>query len=103
SFSLYLRHLHSFPTRRSSDLAAPFTSRNCTVTMVRSPSVLKIFLVLMMVNEFKFSGSTTESKVKRLVTRSPFGLLMVPLMKKPLDRKSTRLNSSHVKISYAVF
>src|SRR5690606_41215918 len=26
-----------------------------------------------------------------------------PTMMKPVDRKSTRLNSSHVKISYAVF
>src|SRR5690606_41705816 len=28
---------------------------------------------------------------------------LVQLFCKPLDRKSTRLNSSHVKISYAVF
>src|SRR5690606_41022379 len=26
-----------------------------------------------------------------------------PVLQRPLDRKSTRLNSSHVKISYAVF
>src|SRR5690606_41960343 len=29
--------------------------------------------------------------------------LVEPLVENPADRKSTRLNSSHVKISYAVF
>src|SRR5690606_16800019 len=32
-----------------------------------------------------------------------FGTMELPLILKKLDRKSTRLNSSHVKISYAVF
>src|SRR5690554_7485384 len=36
------------------------------------------------------------NKLKNLATESPW---QVPL----LDRKSTRLNSSHVRISYAVF
>src|SRR5690625_6474528 len=32
-----------------------------------------------------------------------FGTFIPPLVAVPLDRKSTRLNSSHVAISYAVF
>src|SRR5690606_40833343 len=44
----------------------------------------------------------------RLVDLPGYGYAKVPLelkehWKKHLDRKSTRLNSSHVKISYAVF
>src|SRR5690606_42081800 len=68
--------LHSFPTRRSSDLpsrgmppAQPRHRRPCGTTAVQAPRYLQC-----------------------------------PLRKGSLgDRKSTRLNSSHVKISYAVF
>src|SRR5690606_42019952 len=58
------RDLHSFPTRRSSDLGRALMRKQYVV----------LALAL-------FAG---------------IGLLN-------LDRKSTRLNSSHVKISYAVF
>src|SRR5688500_19867179 len=57
------RALHSFPTRRSSDLTSPARPR---------------------------TGST----------RSPCTAARSP---RPTDRKSTRLNSSHLVISYAVF
>src|SRR5207302_3478692 len=59
-----LRFLHSFPTRRSSDLLRPLPGR----PSARSP-----------IPGRRRGGSDFE------------------------DRKSTRLNSSHVKISYAVF
>src|SRR5436309_11921644 len=62
------RHLHSFPTRRSSDL-----SSRSSLARVMTPITPR------------------ES-----VTSHVPGSL-------GLDRKSTRLNSSHVKISYAVF
>src|SRR5438132_6483480 len=63
------RHLHSFPTRRSSDLTTRVDSRAfaCDATLPLSDWVE-------LRGEF-FSG----------------------------DRKSTRLNSSHTVISYAVF
>src|SRR5690625_6683999 len=75
------RHLHSFPTRRSSDLSWPIAAKQpkqpgraissaCTIT-VPSPS------------------ETAFHRAKSLPS--------------PADRKSTRLNSSHVAISYAVF
>src|SRR5699024_11575072 len=69
------RDLHSFPTRRSSDLAvldAPPVKNNSEATRTVS------------------SGTVTcacSTAISAQVT----------------DRKSTRLNSSHVSISYAVF
>src|SRR5207253_11352955 len=88
-FSEYLHHryLHSFPTRRSSDL----TPRN--------------------------HGSPHEEVViKRLPLRERSGASQPRLTPREFlrgrqisrsaavqDRKSTRLNSSHVAISYAVF
>src|SRR5207302_7449702 len=59
------RDLHSFPTRRSSDLSARPVIR------------------------FELASRCPRSLVEATSTK--------------LDRKSTRLNSSHVKISYAVF
>src|SRR5690606_41655787 len=75
-----LRDLHSFPTRRSSDL-----------------------------NRFGRTGSRplfpcriSQLRVKAGVMRPPTSAIKSRISAKP-DRKSTRLNSSHVKISYAVF
>src|SRR5699024_12769296 len=68
-FVLYLhrhhRHLHSFPTRRSSDLVAIWVATYFVAGMVLDAG----------------THDTTDR----------------------IDRKSTRLNSSHVSISYAVF
>src|SRR5437870_11713828 len=64
------RDLHSFPTRRSSDLGAPL-----------APSGLVQRAVVWL----------------RRWARHHHGILDAR------DRKSTRLNSSHVAISYAVF
>src|SRR5207245_11766281 len=58
----YLRHLHSFPTRRSSDLHDTFVAVPYQVYQLSHSTLLEI-----------------------------------------ADRKSTRLNSSHGSISYAVF
>src|SRR5690606_42057356 len=80
------RSLHSFPTRRSSDL------------LVRQEQEGSALL---------FAGHTRTSDVERLVQLG--WLTDVRAMRRVLtrvilrDRKSTRLNSSHVKISYAVF
>src|SRR5207244_12643222 len=71
-----LRHLHSFPTRRSSDLATS-TARRVLPLPPGPANVTKRVLL---------SHPTSST---RLVTLA--------------DRKSTRLNSSHQIISYAVF
>src|SRR5690606_42013042 len=79
------RDLHSFPTRRSSDLwsrtrmgasVSPCAVSACSVISVTCLSVAGM-------PSFRFNAATG--------------------CRVPRDRKSTRLNSSHVKISYAVF
>src|SRR5439155_8221715 len=89
-------HLHSFPTRRSSDLRGmwaelPFSySRsagrafNCTAGGLRS----------------SWPSSVSRRFWVSLNFPSKRGVGFVPWSR---DRKSTRLNSSHVAISYAVF
>src|SRR5436305_10498325 len=73
------RDLHSFPTRRSSDLSGNsilygYTGR-CTVSPWVFPSHL---------SRERENGALGVDQLQE-------------------DRKSTRLNSSHVRISYAVF
>src|SRR5690606_41911276 len=73
------RDLPSFPTRRSSDLvppAAPCRQQARSGISARRPPPAE--------------GRSAESAHRFPPPR-------------PADRKSTRLNSSHVKISYAVF
>src|SRR5690606_40828962 len=94
------RDLHSFPTRRSSDL---------------DPS-LKVNLLLKDGQEVKGGdiGLTVEGKAASILTTERLLLNCMQRMSGIAtkthqynqlirDRKSTRLNSSHVKISYAVF
>src|SRR5438874_8231341 len=77
------RALHSFPTRRSSDL---------------HPAIL--------------NDRGLEPALQSLANRAPFPVTIVGVPsnreggavgERLEDRKSTRLNSSHVEISYAVF
>src|SRR5699024_12557014 len=77
------RPLHSFPTRRSSDLNMTAPVR-CLPGFARLPNISGI-------------RSWTEEKEKGPVSWTK--ILFPPKR----DRKSTRLNSSHVSISYAVF
>src|SRR5699024_12362464 len=84
-FSLsYVHHrsLRSFPTRRSSDLSSalrliPFSARLARVSSIRLQNRSRSFSLAFF--------ATMEKNGCRI------------------DRKSTRLNSSHVSISYAVF
>src|SRR5690606_40863521 len=81
-----LRDLHSFPTRRSSDLGGALGYWALPVSAL--PQV-----------DFPTVQVSTQ-----LPGASPdvvASLITAPLERQ--DRKSTRLNSSHVKISYAVF
>src|SRR5699024_12389539 len=89
-----------FPTRRSSDLTClscpkkdPFKglSGRCQA-LVRFFALLRIIphaplLVRVPVNSFEFHSCERTPQAEHLLR----------------DRKSTRLNSSHVSISYAVF
>src|SRR5439155_21143192 len=76
------RHLHSFPTRRSSDLLPQLH--------IQAAGDAPCFHSL---------PSAAQSARWSRSSREPPGC---PIRWLP-DRKSTRLNSSHVAISYAVF
>src|SRR5437899_6315635 len=83
--SAHHRDLHSFPTRRSSDLAA---SEAGDVTQTRA-------------------GQPRHPLFGRAQKRSGPAQMTRHVVAHPYvyhrDRKSTRLNSSHLGISYAVF
>src|SRR5207302_4225307 len=84
-----LRDRHSFPTRRSSDLTVGSPGLSSRVRRRRKESSVP------------GSGKRTDGDAERLKEHRPRrgsepGTELS-------DRKSTRLNSSHVKISYAVF
>src|SRR5690606_40114899 len=89
--------LRSFPTRRSSDLFPPCICRP-----------LPLWVLSATVLSGAVPGGRLSAPVRLSVAfRAEWcqstcsGLRHIPLFCP--DRKSTRLNSSHVKISYAVF
>src|SRR5690349_23455936 len=81
SCSGHHRALHSFPTRRSSDLPLLITMKKVSAALA--------------------AGNSIVIKPSELGPAVPGEL--VTLLEEAGDRKSTRLNSSHVEISYAVF
>src|SRR5207249_11966867 len=97
------RHLHSFPTRRSSDLiakvrkgwresepagGAPLESRRVAFTIRTSPAAT-------------LTGVNWSSRIVAGANQMAAEIRIVAAPVHPGDRKSTRLNSSHVSISYA--
>src|SRR5690606_42143210 len=103
SFSHYSAdhaHLRSFPTRRSSDLA-PRGPRRITLAVGGHAKRAQEFAHLLKRGEFVVAalddGTTRALDVDALDDQLSEDDASGP------DRKSTRLNSSHVKISYAVF
>src|SRR5207249_10639863 len=92
------RHLPSFPTRRSSDLRtggepclparAEFAQREAVNASLASPREVGHRPRVRAGRRHPRDGRRTRSRRPRLGCR---------------DRKSTRLNSSHVSMSYAVF
>src|SRR5690606_41801535 len=90
--------LHSFPTRRSSDLALPRPVRKLGAGGV-CPDALQSRGDRGGGREAHSPGpapGVTEARVPASGSTSASAA-------RGVDRKSTRLNSSHVKISYAVF
>src|SRR5690606_41928358 len=86
SSSRALRDLHSFPTRRSSDLRV--LAHACAATESQ-PALAWNVAVGRALSDWP-------------LVRAALAWLQA-LAQMGRDRKSTRLNSSHVKISYAVF
>src|SRR5207302_9384858 len=99
SLSSSLRPLPSFPTRRSSDLPAPARATLVRVVLLPDADPGAGGRLLL-------EGARGRARASALSSR-PRGapLRAAPAAQEELrgDRKSTRLNSSHVKISYAVF
>src|SRR5690606_40531470 len=95
----YYRALVSFPTRRSSDLHG--ADGPGTVTWSYS--------MVLLVAEGTLSGLSSDGAAIRLYQTSGGTIIGSTagsegaISDSNTDRKSTRLNSSHVKISYAVF
>src|SRR5690606_41312192 len=94
-------HLHSFPTRRSSDLRIPFTGEPLKGLQVmgvlesRNLDFTNVFILSL--NEGAFPAFGSKGSYIPHSIRKAYGLPTTDQ-----DRKSTRLNSSHVKNSYAV-
>src|SRR5690606_41671692 len=81
--------LPSFPTRRSSDL----------VISLRQPNQFRLFNLFLLPKEVVGHLPFFQASIDP----GAGGDRRPPLGEGTKDRKSTRLNSSHVKISYAVF
>src|SRR5690606_41083139 len=99
----YLLALHSFPTRRSSDLSwirASKTAWDPLICTGASVAAISLFSVVSSVLIFLFLNRISVRLGLRLRNRN---LCVIRILLFPSDRKSTRLNSSHVKIWYAVF
>src|SRR5699024_12089186 len=102
-FSLHLPILLSFPTRRSSDLddscwlsgfkCGRFAASKCEVFALIVWELLHHHVRLIFLSFKRF---------RRSVSRAVTFLFGKSLEDVWIDRKSTRLNSSHVSISYAV-
>src|SRR5699024_12528442 len=85
--------LHSFPTRRSSDLEAVMAAVEAeTFLILPHPEVLDMY---------RMKGSDYDRWIRGM--RRYQAKLRGSSASRGSDRKSTRLNSSHVSISYAVF
>src|SRR5690606_41396178 len=94
------RHTHPFPTRRSSDLTGqggPYQRRDRQADLGARTKLMKYLgICVAQLARGPIGGKAYRA---RCVTDAYTGDMADPT----LDRKSTRLNSSHVKSSYAVF
>src|SRR5205814_4903692 len=91
--------LHSFPTRRSSDLTGTpgtLARRNPSEDPARHH---RRHTIRRLIHRPERTAVCRRCPACQLESQRPF----VEIRQVVLDRKSTRLNSSHLGISYAVF
>src|SRR5699024_12161306 len=93
------RDLHYFPTRRSSDLGIIKLEDQISILLDFEKIVVEINPATgLNLERLEVLGPRERSEKKIVVAEDS------PMLRELLkDRKSTRLNSSHVSISYAVF
>src|SRR5207302_8122501 len=97
------RHLHPFPTRRSSDLRS--SSRTLAPDIAAAPlSEVSARLALKGAerNDVRLRRLHVATQLSIMQGEGAVGARDTRRVVGAQDRKSTRLNSSHVKISYAV-
>src|SRR5690606_39972111 len=101
SVSRYLdpRDPHSSPTRRSSDLSSTYVASG----RVRYQDSGMRLVAERLEGDQDADTHRVDNVAYQLTERRGNGGAERIEMKGAQDRKSTRLNSSHVKISYAVF
>src|SRR5690606_39551302 len=92
-----LRDLHSFPTRRSSDLNGEPIGNVAFLTDITDQKEIESERIRLAVEAERARAAAAHEDVH---LQDAIKELEAAREK---DRKSTRLNSSHVKISYAVF
>src|SRR5690606_40716934 len=98
----YLIRPRSFPTRRSSDLKAAI---NAADEQMWKNGIVAVGDISNNSDSFKAKADSEiyYHTFVELIGLNPKNADLIFGKGKELDRKSTRLNSSHVKISYAVF
>src|SRR5690606_40198097 len=96
-------HLHSFPTRRSSDLASNGVFGDPCNGTVKRLYVQVTYSTTLPLRLVGFNGFINNAGKVELgwSTEDEVNFSHFIIERSEEDRKSTRLNSSHVKISYA--
>src|SRR5690606_39874710 len=94
------REQHPFPTRRASDLLSSTISEigRELATAKKDGAERKSVLSALIQ-----TPATLLFSRRRMDSVGPLSTTTISYSRPARDRKSTRLNSSHVKISYAVF
>src|SRR5699024_11659510 len=96
------RYLPSFPTRRSSDLPRFLSARPAVRRRCPGSSAMEVTI-----NGKRHQVTMADDTPLLWVIRDELGMTGTKygcgIAQCGADRKSTRLNSSHVSISYAVF
>src|SRR5207253_7026151 len=91
-----LRDLHSFPTRRSSDLQR-------VLVVDDEVGVAEALAEMLGRDGHTVDVANDGARALELLETGTYDVIVSDTRMPVLDRKSTRLNSSHVAISYAVF
>src|SRR5207302_10105028 len=97
------RYLPSFPTRRSSDLLLPSLFQMLDEIAERCREVGHVRVLCDFRNVRGTLAEMTRYLIGVRVAEVLKTIKLAAVVAPDADRKSTRLNSSHVKISYAVF